>query len=51
MVRDNAFDAGELAINTYLQAKAYGKPYAMLPAPVWAASSTTASASTRSSAT
>ena len=34
LVRDNAFDAGELAIVTYLQAKAYGKPYVMLPAPV-----------------
>lgn len=34
MVRDNAFDAGELAIVTYLQAKAYGKPYVMLPAPI-----------------
>ena len=26
MLRDNAYDAGELAIVTYLQAKAYGKP-------------------------
>jgi 4,5-dihydroxyphthalate decarboxylase len=34
MVRENAFDAGELAIVTYLQAKAYGKPFVMLPAPV-----------------
>ncbi|UCM29532.1 hypothetical protein LE197_06435 [Pseudomonas sp. PS1(2021)] len=34
MVRDNAFDAGELAIVTYLQAKAYGKPYVLLPAPI-----------------
>lgn len=34
MVRENAFDAGELAIVTYLQAKAHGKPYVMLPAPV-----------------
>ena len=34
MVRDNAYDAGELAIVTYLQAKAYGKPYVMLPAPI-----------------
>ena len=34
MVRHNAFDAGELAIVTYLQAKAYGKPYVMLPAPM-----------------
>lgn len=34
MVRENAFDAGELAIVTYLQARAYGKPYIALPAPV-----------------
>lgn len=34
MVREDAFDAGELAIVTYLQAKAYGKPYVMLPAPM-----------------
>ncbi|WP_326538097.1 phosphate ABC transporter substrate-binding protein [Pseudorhodoferax sp.] len=34
MVRESAFDAGELAIVTYLQAKAYGKPYVMLPATV-----------------
>lgn len=34
MVRDHAFDAGELAIVTYLQAKAYGKPWVMLPMPV-----------------
>jgi len=34
MVRDNGFDAGELAIVTYFQAKAYGKPYVMLPIPV-----------------
>ena len=34
MVRENRFDAGELAIVTYLQAKAYGKPYVMLPAPI-----------------
>jgi 4,5-dihydroxyphthalate decarboxylase len=34
MVRDNAFDAGELAIITFLQAKAYGKPYVLLPAPI-----------------
>jgi 4,5-dihydroxyphthalate decarboxylase len=34
MVRENAFDAGELAVITYLQAKAYGKPYVMLPAPI-----------------
>ena len=34
MIRDNAYDAGELAIVTYLQAKAYGKPFVMLPAPI-----------------
>ncbi|VCU70133.1 4,5-dihydroxyphthalate decarboxylase [Pigmentiphaga humi] len=34
MIRNNAFDAGELAIVTYLQAKAYGKPLVILPAPV-----------------
>ncbi|MEI2301803.1 phosphate ABC transporter substrate-binding protein [Ensifer sp. MJa1] len=34
MLRENAFDAGELAIVTYLQAIAYNKPFVMLPAPV-----------------
>jgi 4,5-dihydroxyphthalate decarboxylase len=34
MLRENAFDAGELAIVTYLQAHIYGKPYALLPAPI-----------------
>ncbi|WP_250502117.1 phosphate ABC transporter substrate-binding protein [Caballeronia sp. AZ7_KS35] len=34
MIRDDAFDAGELAIVTYLQARIYGKPYVMLPVPV-----------------
>ena len=34
MVRENKFDAGELAIVTYLQAKAYGKPFVLLPAPI-----------------
>jgi 4,5-dihydroxyphthalate decarboxylase len=34
MVRENQFDAGELAIVTFLQAKAYGKPYVLLPAPI-----------------
>lgn len=34
MVRENAFDAGELAIVTFLQAKAYGRPYVLLPAPI-----------------
>src|SRR5579871_5812252 len=34
MVRENQFDAGELAIVTFLQAKAFGKPYVLLPAPI-----------------
>lgn len=34
MVRENKFVAGELAIVTYLQAKAYGKPFVLLPAPI-----------------
>ena len=32
LVRDAKFDLGELAIVTFLQAKAYGKPYVLLPA-------------------
>ena len=34
MLRENQFDAGELAIITFLQAKAYGKPYTLLPYPI-----------------
>ena len=34
MVRENTFDCGELAIITFLQAKAYNKPYVLLPAPI-----------------
>src|SRR5256885_15373462 len=34
MVREGAFDAGELAIVTFLQAKQYGKPLVLLPAVV-----------------
>jgi 4,5-dihydroxyphthalate decarboxylase len=34
MVRDGAFDAGELAIVTYLQAREFGKPLTLLPAVV-----------------
>ena len=34
MVRESQFDAGELAIVTYLQAKSYNKPYVLLPAPI-----------------
>lgn len=33
-VRDRAFDAGELAIVTFMQAKTYGKPLTLLPATV-----------------
>ncbi len=36
MIREWAFDAGELAICSFLQAKAYGKPLVMLPAVVMA---------------
>lgn len=32
IVRDAKFDLGELAIVTYLQARAYNKPYVLLPA-------------------
>jgi 4,5-dihydroxyphthalate decarboxylase len=34
MVREHRFDAGELAIVTFLQAKSYGAPYVLLPATV-----------------
>ncbi len=34
MLRENAFDAGEMAIVTFLQAKAYGKPFVLLPSPI-----------------
>jgi 4,5-dihydroxyphthalate decarboxylase len=34
VVRDAKYDVAELAIATYLQAKAYGKPYVLLPAVV-----------------
>jgi len=34
VVRDAKFDLSELAIVTYLQAKAYGKPYVLVPAVV-----------------
>jgi 4,5-dihydroxyphthalate decarboxylase len=36
IVREAKYDVGELAIGTYLQAKAYGKPYALLPATIMA---------------
>jgi 4,5-dihydroxyphthalate decarboxylase len=34
MIREGAYDAGEMAIVTYFQAKAYGKPLVLLPVPV-----------------
>jgi 4,5-dihydroxyphthalate decarboxylase len=34
LVRDQKFDLGELAIVTFLQAKAYGTPYVLMPAVV-----------------
>src|SRR5262245_58173439 len=34
LVRDLKYDLGELAIVTYLQAVAYGKPYVLLPATI-----------------
>ncbi|MDF7775303.1 phosphate ABC transporter substrate-binding protein [Sphingomonas sp. AOB5] len=34
MIREGAFDCGELAIVTLLQAKIYGKPWVALPVPV-----------------
>lgn len=34
MVQRNLYQAGELAIVTYLQARAFGKPYVILPAPI-----------------
>jgi len=34
LVREQKFDLGELAIVTFLQAKAYGKPYVLMPVPV-----------------
>ncbi len=34
VVRDAEYDVAELAIATYLQAKAYGKPYVLVPAVV-----------------
>src|ERR1043165_2689543 len=34
MVRERKFDAGELAIGTFLEARTYGKPVTLLPAVV-----------------
>ena len=34
MIRKGLYDAGELAIVTYLQARSYGKPFIALPAPI-----------------
>ena len=36
IVRELKYDVGELAIGTYLQAKAYDKPYVLIPATVMA---------------
>jgi 4,5-dihydroxyphthalate decarboxylase len=36
MIRECAYDAGELAIGSFLQAKVYGKPLVLLPAVVMA---------------
>lgn len=33
MLRENAFDVGEMAIATYLQARIHKKPYVLIPAP------------------
>ncbi len=34
MIRENAYDCGELAIITFLQARVYNKPYVLLPIPI-----------------
>jgi 4,5-dihydroxyphthalate decarboxylase len=34
MLRQNEYDAGELAIVSYLQARAYHKPFVLLPTPI-----------------
>jgi 4,5-dihydroxyphthalate decarboxylase len=34
LLRNNKYDASELAIVTYLQARAYNKPWVLIPAPV-----------------
>src|SRR4051812_2608943 len=34
MVRDLKYDFGELAVVTFLQARAFGKPYVLLPATI-----------------
>src|SRR5579872_3366640 len=34
LVREQKFDLGELALVTFLQAKAYGKPYVLMPASI-----------------
>lgn len=36
MVREGAFDVGELAVVTFLQAKAHGKPFVLVPAVAYA---------------
>ena len=40
MVREQKFDLSEMALVTFLQAKAYGKPLTLLPATMMAAFST-----------
>ena len=47
MVRELKFDVSEMAIATYVQAKAYGKPLVLLPATMMGASSTAPSCATR----
>jgi 4,5-dihydroxyphthalate decarboxylase len=34
MLREDIYDAGEIALATFLQAKIHGKPYVMLPVPI-----------------
>ena len=34
LMRESKYDAGEIAINTYLQGYEYGKPYVLLPATI-----------------
>jgi len=50
LVREAKFDLAEIAIVTYLQAKAYGKPYTLIRRPWSAAASTTPSPTIRNAA-
>lgn len=34
MLNEGAFDAGEMALMTFLQARAYGRPFVLVPAPL-----------------